>query len=1191
MESFKTRQSAFLVSNLHCASCCASIEKALWQLAPPPLSLSHSILDHTITVNYPTQLPTQTIKQTLENEGYKVDAIIDNPLSQNPKILSEDNIASDPERERPESTQLPIAHTSLEAMQERHRANCKQCQLEQSDAASYLPEKALVGDGKSTSFVAIESPFTPKTYVATLTLDGMTCASCVSNITRALEANIWVESVNVSLLTNSATVVISGKEHAEALVPIIEDAGYDAALDGLEEANSSSKNSSQPALADVWKATYSIGGMTCSSCISTITRALQEYPWVQNVDINLVAGSAVVVFMGKSHLQEIASRIEDIGYEANLDVVTEAAPVQQIPSAIRTVQIRVEGMYCEHCPGKIMAAISQVASVKIDQVPSLRQPVLRIMYAPDAPALTIRDILAAISNADPAFHPYIHHSMSMEERSQQMHVREQKKILYRLIFSFVVAIPTFIIGVAIMSLVPKQNSARKYLMGRLGGPSRAEWALLIMATPVYFFGADVFHLRMIKELRALWRRRSPTPIGQRFYRFGSMNMLISLGTTIAFISSIIEMAVNATQTNIEMQERGSPTYFDSVVFLTMFLLIGRYIEAHSKARTGDAVAALGKLRPTTALLQTADADDSESERSPDAFQTVGIDLVDRGDVVRVPHGASPPCDGIVIAGTSKFDESSLTGESRPVTKQVGDGVYSGTVNQGGAISIRVTGVAGNSMLDQIMRVVREGQARRAPIERVADRITGYFVPFICLVAIVTWIVWLGLGTTGKLPLSWRDTADNWPFWSLQFAIAVFVVACPCGIGLAAPTALFVGGGLAANFGILVKGGGEAFQEASNLDCIVFDKTGTLTQGGEPVVTDFIQVGDYPDVSLGEENIVSLASVIEEDSSHPLAKAIVNFGKIRQKQAHGVATTQESTEVPGRGMKGIALLSGPSTLFEQGVQILVGNEKLMEENEANMPPGTASTLDNWKRQGKSVVLVALNMRISQATGGTHGWWVVAIYAVSDPIRPEAPHVVKALQKKKIEVWMISGDNHITAYAIGDKLGIGRENIIAGVLPEQKASKIKELQSCQSKHGPRRATVAMVGDGINDSPALTNADVGIAIGSGSDVAINAASFVLLTSELTSMLTLIDLSRSVFRRIKFNFFWALVYNLAALPIAAGVFYPVTTAGGHHVRLDPVWAALAMALSSVSVVCSSLLLRSKLPFVGFRRVERWID
>lgn len=284
------------------------------------------------------------------------------------------------------------------------------------------------------------------------------------------------------------------------------------------------------------------------------------------------------------------------------------------------------------------------------------------------------------------------------------------------------------------------------------------------------------------------------------------------------------------------------------------------------------------------------------------------------------------------------------------------------------------------------------------------------------------------------------------------------------------------------------------------------------------------------------------------------------------------------------MRSVVQIATPSSANNQEFEVVIGNEKLMHDRGAKISPIISTTLHTWKQQGKSVMIMSLRECTIEPRDGEQSWCVVAIFAVSDPIRAEAPGVIAALHKRSIDVWMLSGDNAITAYAIGDQVGIPHENIIAEVLPTMKAEKIKMLQSSKSKHSNRRAIVAMVGDGINDSPALTQADVGIAIGSGSDVAINAASFVLLTSNLNTVLTLIDLSRLVFRRIKFNFFWALVYNLVALPVAAGALYPITTGSGSHVRLDPAWAALAMALSSVSVVCSSLLLRSSIPDVGFR-------
>jgi len=664
-------------------------------------------------------------------------------------------------------------------------------------------------------------------------------------------------------------------------------------------------------------------------------------------------------------------------------------------------------------------------------------------------------------------------------------------------------------------------------------------------------------------------------------------MLMSLGTSIAYISSVAQLI--AAGAHPPLVPDNNAFYFDSVVFLTLFLLIGRLIEAYSKSKTGDAVTMLGKLRPTEALLVEARTSSQETltgdQPATETVTQVNVDLLEFGDIVKVLHGGSPPCDGTIVQGETKFDESSLTGESRLIKKIKGDQVFSGTVNKNTPVSIEVTGVAGSSMLDQIVRAVREGQTRRAPMERIADTLTGYFVPFVTLIAIVTWIIWLSLGYSGTLPEDYLGLdAGGWVIWSLQFAIAVFVVACPCGLALAAPTALFVGGGLAAKYGILVKGGGEAFEKASRLDCIVFDKTGTLTVGGEPVVTDFQPLP--VDSTFGDESIIlGLVKSLEENSSHTVAKALVSFCKAKEANDQGLENVEE---VAGKGMKG----TFETRATNEQAEILIGNELLLLDDAVPVPPSAQSTLGQWKSEGRSVALAAVRISHPQAVDGTASiWQLAAIFAISDPIRPEAPGIIKAIQKRGTDVWMLSGDNQITANAIGAQVGIPSTNIIAGVLPSQKADRIQYLQkslkarisSLGKEHAQKRALIAMVGDGINDSPALTTADVGIAIGSGSDIAISSAEFVLVSSNLNALVTLLDLSKFVFRRIKFNFGWALIYNLIALPVAAGALYPVVS-NGTHVRLDPVWASLAMAASSISVVCSSLALRSGIPGVGFK-------
>ncbi len=372
--------------------------------------------------------------------------------------------------------------------------------------------------------------------------------------------------------------------------------------------------------------------------------------------------------------------------------------------------------------------------VTIDKFGAVEDPIFSVSYVPEAPDYSIRAILAAISSSDPAFAPTVYHPPTLEERAKRMHARLQRRIFYRVLLSVIVVIPTFIIGIVYMALVSATNSARRYFMQPLHGVSRAEWALFVMATPVYLFAADLFHRRTIKELHSTWRPGSSVPMLRRFHRLGSMDMLISLGTTIAYFSSLAELIIAAASPHTRSVSINS-TYFDSVVFLTMFLLIGRIIEAYSKAKTGDAVATLQHLRPREALLMLADGEAKADGR----VEAVNVDLIDLTDIVRVVHGGTPPWDGVIVFKDSIFDESSLTGESRPVTKLPVDTVYSGTINKGGPVSVRLTRAAGDSMLDQIIGVVREGQARRAPIERVADSLTSYFVPVVTLVAIATWL--------------------------------------------------------------------------------------------------------------------------------------------------------------------------------------------------------------------------------------------------------------------------------------------------------------------------------------------------------------------------------------------------------------------------------------------------------------------
>jgi len=1143
------------------------------------------------------------MRQALEESGFEVCGIttssgdvsdLDLEAGESQQNGESSHSRSNPDMDRPVSGLSrwfrPAGSQASQSEKTRaHLANCEQCRttvdngtdekavletvshhanLALSTPAADLRPRAVTA---SDSFIAIDSHMDQPLWRATLAVGGMTCSACANMITEGLRKNDWVSNVVVNVLGNSAVVDVKEKEKAEELVQAIEDLGYEATLDSVTNLNQGKRRA--PENSDAWRATVAIGGMTCAACSNNITREMKKKDWVKDITVNLLTNSASVDIEGRANADKLVDAIEDLGYDATLDTVVNLSQ-ETAEDHQRTVEIRIDGLYCEHCPDRVTKSLAGFRRhLDVVTPPTRQRPIMKLTYIPDAPTFTMRQILAAIEASDPGFTASIYHPPTLEERSKQIQRKHRLQILFRVIFTGLVCIPTFTIGIVYMSLLPDSDDSKQFLMAAwASGISRAQIALFVMATPVYFFAADLFHRRAIKEIRTLWRRGSRVPLVQRFYRFGSMNTLMSLGTTIAYISSVSQLIAAAANQLEEVNN--SNFYFDSVVFLTFFLLLGRLIESYSKSKTGDAVEMLGKLRPTTAILVEGYGTEKEED------VVVKADLLDFGDVVRVTHGASPPADGTVVRGESNFDESSLTGESRLVKKVVGDEVFSGTVNKDASLLVRITGVAGSSMLDQIVHVVREGQTKRAPIEQVADLLTSYFVPVVTFIAVLTWIIWLSLGLGGHIPTHYLDvTSGGWVAFSLQFAISVFVVACPCGLALAAPTAIFVGSGLAAKHGILAKGGGEAFEKASRIDCVVFDKTGTLTMGGEPTITDS-EV--YPEDAGQKDALLATLKAVEENSSHPIAKAIVAFCATHTSSR---ATIDNLQEVPGKGLKATYRASTPESSFE----LAVGNESFMADFSVAVPAETTATLERWKSEAKSVALVATRPVDSQQ------WTLAAALSISDPIRPEAPRIIQALQSRGTRVWMLSGDNPTTAAAVASQLGIPPDQVIAGVLPTGKAEKIKYLQSSlRARAGEtgesttKRAMVAMVGDGINDSPALATADVGVAIGSGADVAISSADFVLVKSDLRAVVDLLDLSTVVFRRIKFNFGWAVVYNCIALPVAAGAFYPIMN-HGEHVRLDPVWASLAMALSSISVVMSSLALRIKVNGIGYR--ERRIE
>jgi Cu+-exporting ATPase len=578
-----------------------------------------------------------------------------------------------------------------------------------------------------------------------------------------------------------------------------------------------------------------------------------------------------------------------------------------------------------------------------------------------------------------------------------------------------------------------------------------------------------------------------------------MDSLIAIGTTAAISYSLYSLYAIAW----ENPHGVHGLYFETAGVIITLIMLGKSLEARAKGKTSDAIKKLMGLAPKTAVI----IEDGKEK-------IISIEDVQIGHIILVRPGESIPVDGEVVEGHTSIDESMLTGESIPVGKKAGDSVYAATINKNGMIKFRATKVGSDTALAQIIKLVEEAQGSKAPIAQMADIVSGYFVPIVVAIAALAFAGWLIAG-------------ESFAF-ALTMFISVLVIACPCALGLATPTAIMVGTGKGAEHGILIKSG-EALETAHKVDTIVLDKTGTITEG-KPEVTDLIAAEGFT-----EERLLQIAASGEKGSEHPLGDAIVRKAENDGQKLYDV---ENFKAIPGHGIEGVI----------DGVNVLIGNRKLM--NDRNIQLGKlASRADQLADEGKTPMYIALDGVLS------------GIIAVADVVKQSSRDAIVKLQSMGIEVVMITGDNRKTAQAIARQVGIDR--VLAEVLPQDKASEVKKLQDEGRK-------VAMVGDGINDAPALVQADIGIAIGSGTDVAMESADIVLMKSDLMDVSTAIHLSKSTIRNIKQNLFWAFGYNVAGIPLAAGLFYIF---GGP--LLNPMFAAAAMSLSSVSVVTNALRLR----------------
>jgi len=764
------------------------------------------------------------------------------------------------------------------------------------------------------------------------------------------------------------------------------------------------------------------------------------------------------------------------------------------------VVIPIQGMHCASCVRRIEEALTAVPGVTRASV-NLATEQAVISYLPGTTTLT--ELRRAIQ--DSGYTP-LEIAVSEPGADREKAVREREAAELKRKFLMGALLSTLIVIGALPHM--GLHAVGAWIPPLLSSP----WVQLLLATPVHFWVGWQFHRGFLTTLR---------------HRTADMNTLVSVGTNAGYFYSVMA-TVAPSFVAIEQQ---AAVYFETVAVLHTLIILGRWLEARARGRTSEAIKKLIGLQAKTArVLRRSDAGLVE--------QDIPIEQVQVADWIVVRPGEKIPVDGIVREGVSAVDESMLTGESLPVEKRAGATVFGATLNKTGAFTFEATKVGRQTALAQIIRLVEKAQASKPPIQRLADRIAAVFVPAVVGIALVTFVVWAVWGPAPAL------------VFALSNLMAVLLIACPCAIGLAAPTAVMVGVGKAAEHGILFRGA-EALEVTSKLTAVVLDKTGTLTRG-EPSVTDIIVRRPTSDVRIPQSSVLSpqtldtqqrellrLAASAERGSEHPLGESIVARAK-----AEGLAlVTPEGFEaIPGHGVR--------STV--EGRRLVLGNLKLMQEQ--------GFRLDGWAEEGERLAAQGKTPVFLGVDGALTG-----MIAVADTLKPHAREAVAAFRRLGLQVVMMSGDSRRTAEAIAREVGIDR--VLAEVLPEEKASEVRKLQA-------EGHVVAMAGDGINDAPALAQADVGIAIGTGTDVAIEASDVTLITDDLRAVVTAIALGARTMRTMKQNFFWAMAYNVVLIPVAAGALYPVL-----GLLMSPVLAGAAMAFSSVSVVLNSLRLRAFRP------------
>lgn len=807
---------------------------------------------------------------------------------------------------------------------------------------------------------------------------------------------------------------------------------------------------------------FSIEGMTCASCAQTIEKATSKLPGVKAANVNLATEKMTIQFNELSLTEaDIQKAVADAGYTAK-------------PNTLQKT-FNIEGMTCSSCAQTIEKATQKLAGVNNSAV-NLATEKMTVQYDPTV--LNVSDITKAVTDAGYEAHEEVDSAaaVDLDREKKQQHIKE---MWHRFLMSAIFTLPLLYIAMGHML-----GLSLPEIVDPMMSPITFSLTQLILTLPVMYYGRSFFTVGF-KTL---------------FKGHPNMDSLVALGTSAAFVYSLFgTYMIYVGDISFTMV-----LYYESAAVILTLITLGKYFEAVSKGKTSEAIKKLMGLAPKTARVLR---NDQEME--------IAIDEVQVEDIIVVRPGEKLPVDGIVMEGNTSIDESMLTGESMPVEKKPSDNVIGASINKNGSFQYKATKVGKDTALSQIIKLVEDAQGSKAPIAKLADQISGIFVPIVIVLAVLAGLAWFFLGQ------------ESWIF-ALTITISVLVIACPCALGLATPTAIMVGTGKGAENGVLIKSGG-ALETTHKIGTIIFDKTGTITEG-KPKVTDIVTTN-----GLSETDLLILAASAEKGSEHPLGEAIVNGAKERNL---ALIKTESFKAISGLGIEVII----------NGQHLLLGNKKLMTESRISLE-NLAAASDKLADQGKTPMYIAKDGNIA------------GIIAVADTVKENSLKAIEKLHRMGIEVAMITGDNKRTAEAIAKQVGIDR--VMSEVLPEDKANEVKKLQAEGKK-------VAMVGDGINDAPALAQADTGIAIGSGTDVAMESADIVLMRSDLMDVPTAVELSKATIKNIKENLFWAFAYNILGIPVAMGLLYLF---GGP--LLSPIIAAAAMSFSSVSVLINALRLK----------------